>query len=208
MTKPAVGVKPMLVSMLLPSCTAARLAPLPRCARITRPVGRPCPQDGASSSTDTRRIDRGTRTVERLRVVAPGMGSSWRPAASCGERPCRSRPPEAIADAAAKRLDYAVMIVPVVPQERAHRGRRRRYLHRALGGRRRDRLVQCQPHVGTGRHALLRRRRPRLRKRRRETAEFSEARRAASKNMSAAGLPARPSRRRSMPCDANIKELR
>ena len=36
-TNPAVGVKPMLVSMLLPSRTAARLAPLPRCARITRP---------------------------------------------------------------------------------------------------------------------------------------------------------------------------
>ena len=37
-TNPAVGVKPMLVSMLLPSRTAARLAPLPRCARITRPL--------------------------------------------------------------------------------------------------------------------------------------------------------------------------
>ena len=36
-TNPAVGVKPMLVSMLLPSRTAARLAPLPRWARITRP---------------------------------------------------------------------------------------------------------------------------------------------------------------------------
>ena len=37
MTNPAVGVKPMLVSMHLPSRTAARLAPLPRWARITRP---------------------------------------------------------------------------------------------------------------------------------------------------------------------------
>ena len=37
-TSPAAGVKPMLVSMLLPSRTAARLAPLPRCARITRPL--------------------------------------------------------------------------------------------------------------------------------------------------------------------------
>src|ERR1039457_4407141 len=36
-TNPAVGVKPMLVSMLLPSRTVAMLAPLPRCARITRP---------------------------------------------------------------------------------------------------------------------------------------------------------------------------
>ena len=35
---PEAGVKPMLVSMLLPSRTAAMLAPLPRCARITRPA--------------------------------------------------------------------------------------------------------------------------------------------------------------------------
>ena len=34
----AVGVKPMLVSILFPSRTAARLAPLPRWARITRPL--------------------------------------------------------------------------------------------------------------------------------------------------------------------------
>ena len=33
-TNPAVGMKPMLVSMLLPSLTAARLAPFPRWARI------------------------------------------------------------------------------------------------------------------------------------------------------------------------------
>ena len=37
-TNPAVGVKPMLVSMLLPLRTAARLAPLPRWARITHPL--------------------------------------------------------------------------------------------------------------------------------------------------------------------------
>ena len=35
--RPAVGVKLMLVSMLFPSRTAVTLAPLPRCARITRP---------------------------------------------------------------------------------------------------------------------------------------------------------------------------
>src|SRR5450759_799028 len=40
-TSPDAGVKPMLVSMLFPSRTAARLAPLPRCARITRPRAGP-----------------------------------------------------------------------------------------------------------------------------------------------------------------------
>ncbi len=37
MTRPAVGVKPIVVSMPVPSRTAAMLAPLPRCAITTRP---------------------------------------------------------------------------------------------------------------------------------------------------------------------------
>ena len=34
----AAGVRPMLVSIGLPSLTAARLAPFPRCPRMTRPL--------------------------------------------------------------------------------------------------------------------------------------------------------------------------
>jgi len=49
-TNPDAGVKPMLVSMLLPSCTAAKLAPLPRWARITRPfVAAGSPRRASSS---------------------------------------------------------------------------------------------------------------------------------------------------------------
>ena len=63
-SRPAAGVKPMLVSMLLPSCTAARLAPLPRCARITRPCGRrPAPRRGRVPPSETRRTDHGTRSA-------------------------------------------------------------------------------------------------------------------------------------------------
>ena len=47
---PAVGVKLMLVSMDVPLCTAARLAPLPRCARMTRPCAASVPARRASSS--------------------------------------------------------------------------------------------------------------------------------------------------------------
>ena len=49
-TNPEVGVKLMLVSMLLPSRTAAMLAPLPRCARMTRPVAAAGSPTRASSS--------------------------------------------------------------------------------------------------------------------------------------------------------------
>jgi len=47
---PPAGVKPMVVSMLFPSKTAARLAPLPRCASITRPWAVFVPAIRASSS--------------------------------------------------------------------------------------------------------------------------------------------------------------
>lgn len=47
---PAVGVKPILVSMHLPPRTAARLAPLPKWAKITRPLAATVPATRASSS--------------------------------------------------------------------------------------------------------------------------------------------------------------
>ena len=50
MTKPAVGVKPMVVSMQWPLLTAAMLAPAPRCARMTRPFASPAPPIRSSSS--------------------------------------------------------------------------------------------------------------------------------------------------------------
>ena len=49
MGTPAVGVKLMLVSTGLPSRTAARLAPLPRWARMTRPWAASAPARRASS---------------------------------------------------------------------------------------------------------------------------------------------------------------
>ena len=49
MGTPAVGVKLMLVSMLLPARTAVMLAPLPRCARITRPFAAWAPASRPSS---------------------------------------------------------------------------------------------------------------------------------------------------------------
>src|SRR5450759_3629235 len=48
---PAVGVKLMLVSTDLPSRTAARLAPLPRWARMTRPCAASDPARRVSSSS-------------------------------------------------------------------------------------------------------------------------------------------------------------
>jgi len=47
---PAAGVKPMVVSMLLPSRTAARLTPFPRCARMIRPRAASGPAMRASSA--------------------------------------------------------------------------------------------------------------------------------------------------------------
>ena len=49
-TSPAAGVNPILVSTLLPPCTAAMLAPLPRWARITRRLAASVPASRASSS--------------------------------------------------------------------------------------------------------------------------------------------------------------
>ena len=61
---PAVGVKLMLVSMDLPSRTAARLAPLPRWARITRPCA-------ASGSGQAGQFFHQKRIGQPVKPVAP-----------------------------------------------------------------------------------------------------------------------------------------
>ena len=50
MGNPAVGVNAMLVSMHRPFSTAAMLAPLPKCARITRPRAARSPSNRPNSS--------------------------------------------------------------------------------------------------------------------------------------------------------------
>ena len=86
----------MLVSMLLPSRTAARLAPLPRCARITRPFA----AAGSRRREFLHQIGVG-QAVEAvaLDALAPrsgaGSAAAWRRAAWCGETRCRSTPPGA-----------------------------------------------------------------------------------------------------------------
>ena len=51
MGRPAAGVKPMVVSMLLPWRTAVMLAPLPRWARMTRPPAASGPAARSSASS-------------------------------------------------------------------------------------------------------------------------------------------------------------
>ena len=50
MTTPPIGVKPMLVSMLRPWCTAAGLDPLPRCISTILPAASAAPARRSSSS--------------------------------------------------------------------------------------------------------------------------------------------------------------
>ena len=67
MTSPEAGVKPMVVSTEWPPWTAARLAPAPRCARMTRPRASSGPPTRASSSI---RI----RVRQSMEAIAPDAG--------------------------------------------------------------------------------------------------------------------------------------
>jgi hypothetical protein len=73
MGRPAAGVNAMLVSMLRPSRTAATLAPLPRCARMTRP----CSAGAIAQAVKLLQQEGVRQTVESvaphtLRLVAAG----------------------------------------------------------------------------------------------------------------------------------------
>ena len=82
-TTPDVGVKPMLVSMLLPSRTAARLAPLPRCARMTRPFAGRGIQ--AAEFLHQIRVREAVEAValNALGVITPRKGQQRRDARHC-----------------------------------------------------------------------------------------------------------------------------
>ena len=66
MTRPPAGVSPMLVSTQRPSITAARLAPLPRCASTTRPR--------AASPATCSQLGQQERVGEAVKAVAPQPG--------------------------------------------------------------------------------------------------------------------------------------
>ena len=125
MTRPPAGVSPMLVSTQRPSATAARLAPFPRCASTTRPLGGRGPGNPLEL-TEQVRVGQAVKAIaakarrlgHRQRAADQGKTAMERGIEADHLRNVRPR-----ADAGLDERDLVGQVI-AAPAERAHAGRR------------------------------------------------------------------------------------